>query len=160
MHPTRNDLSETIRAAMVQLLNRHLAAAIDLQLQAKHAHWNVRGPHFHPLHELFDEVAEHAREHADMIAERAAALGGMAEGTLASVAPRTELPPYPSTIVDGRSHVDALAKALAWFAKLTRAGIDQAATAGDAVTADLLTEVARAADKDLWFVEAHLHAPD
>lgn len=26
----------------------------------------------------------------------------------------------------------------------------------DAATADLMTEVSRAADKDLWFVEAHL----
>ena len=39
------------------MLNEHLADAIDLQLQAKQAHWNIKGPNFVGLHELFDRVA-------------------------------------------------------------------------------------------------------
>jgi starvation-inducible DNA-binding protein len=95
MHPTRNDLPESTRSTMVQLLNQRLADSIDLQLQAKQAHWNVRGPHFYSLHKLFDEVVEQAVEFTDTIAERVTALGGIAEGTLAAVGPRTGLPPYP-----------------------------------------------------------------
>jgi starvation-inducible DNA-binding protein len=151
MYTTRNDLAESVRAAMVQLLNRGLADAIDLQLQAKQAHWNVRGPHFYSLHKLFDEVVDQAAEFGDEIAERVAALGGVAEGTLGAVAPRSSLPAYSLTLRDGRDHVEALANALAAFGK-------QARSAGDADTADLFTQVSRETDKLLWFVEAHLHA--
>jgi DNA-binding ferritin-like protein len=51
MHRTKNTLSENARAKSIELLNRHLAAAIDLQAQVKQAHWNVRGPGF-----IFTEV--------------------------------------------------------------------------------------------------------
>lgn len=56
MHKTKIDIPETKRTQLVQLLNEHLANAIDLQLQAKQARWNVRGPNFIALHELFDSV--------------------------------------------------------------------------------------------------------
>lgn len=158
MHPTRNDLPQDTRAAIVKLLNERLADAIDLQLQAKQAHWNVRGPHFISLHELFDKVSEEVSGFIDEIAERASALGGVAEGTLAAVSSRTTLPAYSLTISDGRDHVDALSKAIAAFGKQARAAIDQADSAGDADTADLFTQVSREVDKQLWFVEAHLEA--
>jgi starvation-inducible DNA-binding protein len=157
MHPTKNDLSEATRAAMVQLLNQRLADSINLQLQSKQAHWNVRGPHFYSLHKLFDEVVDQAIEFTDLMAERIAALGGIAEGTLPAVTPRTKLPVYPLTARDGRDHVEALSTSLAAFGKLVRAAIDEAANGGDADTADLFTEVSRETDKVLWFVEAHLH---
>jgi starvation-inducible DNA-binding protein len=50
--PTRIDVPN--RAAVVTLLNAHLADAVDLHSQTKFAHWNVKGPHFIALHELFD----------------------------------------------------------------------------------------------------------
>jgi starvation-inducible DNA-binding protein len=156
MHQTRNDLPQDTRAASIKLLNERLADAIDLHLQAKQAHWNVRGPHFISLHELFDKVAEDVSGFIDEIAERASALGGVAEGTLQAVSSRTTLSPYSLTISDGRDHVDALSKALAAFGKQVRAAIDKADSAGDADTADLFTQVSREVDKQLWFVEAHL----
>ena len=57
MHPTHNTLSQNIRAQSIELLNKHLAAAIDLHGQTKQAHWNVRGPNFIAIHELFDKVS-------------------------------------------------------------------------------------------------------
>jgi starvation-inducible DNA-binding protein len=158
MLPTKNDLPESTRATIVRGLNQRLAESIDLQLQAKQAHWNVRGPHFYQLHKLFDEVAEAVLEFTDLIAERAAALGGVPDGTPRTVVDRSKLPAYPTTIHDGMEHVQALSSSLAAFGKGVRAGIDEAAAAGDADTADLFTEVSRATDKLLWFVEAHLHA--
>lgn len=83
LHPTLNSLPAATRVKVVPLLARGLAEAGDLKLQAKQAHWNLKGPNFIALHELFDHVAAHA---------------------------------------------------------------------------DLFTEVSRAADKDLWFLESHLHA--
>jgi starvation-inducible DNA-binding protein len=62
MQPTHNTLSENIRTQSVELLNKHLAAAIDLHAQVKQAHWNVRGPSFIAIHELFDKVSADCRE--------------------------------------------------------------------------------------------------
>ncbi len=92
MYQTRNDLAEPTRKSIVRLLNERLAEAIDLQLQAKHAHWNVKGPNFVGLHDLFDRVADTAREYVDLIAERGVALGGVAEGTVQNVSSRSKLP--------------------------------------------------------------------
>jgi starvation-inducible DNA-binding protein len=156
MHKTRNDLSKVTRQKVIELLNARLADAIDLYAQVKQAHWNVKGMQFYQLHLLFDKVAEAVEDGVDELAERAVELGGVAEGTLQSVVKRTTLAPYPVTIKTGRDHVDRLAGALAAYGKNVRAAIQTATDAGDADTADLFTEISREADKQLWFVEAHL----
>src|ERR1700736_4156394 len=112
---TKNSLPQSIRLQSVGLLNRNLASAIDLERQAKQAHWNVKGPSFIALHELFDKVAESAEEWVDMIAERIVQLGGTAEGTVQATASRTSMAPYPIHIVSGTDHVGALSSALASF---------------------------------------------
>ena len=155
MHPTRNDLPQKTRAKVIDTLADRLADATDLMLQTKQAHWNVKGPTFIALHELFDKVNESAEEWVDLIAERIVQLGGTAEGTIQATAKRTSLAPYPLTIVSGVDHVEALSSALAAFGKKVRAAIDKTGKAGDADTADLFTEVSRDVDKYLWFVEAH-----
>ena len=152
---TQNDLPERVRVEAIVLLNQQLADALDLHLQAKQAHWNVKGPNFIALHDLFDEVEEELEEHADDIAERAVALGGTAFGTVRTSATRSRLPEYPLHISSGADHVAALSAALATFGKSTRAAIDAAAALGDAATADLFTGVSRSVDKLLWKVEAH-----
>ena len=158
MFKTKNDLPEATRVKAVELLNARLADCIDLQTQTKQAHWNVKGPNFITLHELFDKINEEVEDYVDDIAERAVQLGGVAEGTARTVAKRSTLPEYPAKAADGRSHVEALSSALAVFGTSVRKGIDQANELGDLDTADLFTEVSRGIDKWLWFVEAHLHA--
>jgi starvation-inducible DNA-binding protein len=158
MYDTRNDLAAEVRARMVELLNARLADAVDLGTQAKQAHWNVKGPNFIALHELFDQVAEHVEDHVDTLAERITTLGGTAHGTIAAVSRATSLKPYPSDITEGAQHVDALSSAVAAFGAKVRKAIDDSARAGDAGTSDLFTGISREIDKDLWFLEAHLHA--
>jgi starvation-inducible DNA-binding protein len=155
LNPTQNDLPEKTRRTMIDLLNQHLADAIDLGLQAKQAHWNVKGPNFIALHELFDKVADEAEEFTDEIAERAVALGGIALGTIQVVAKNSRLPAYQTDLIFGSDHVIALSSALAKFGASIRASIDTAGGAKDADTADLFTQVSRAVDKLLWQVEAH-----
>src|SRR5713226_7400864 len=98
-------LHEEQQSKLLELLNRRLADAIDLQLQSKQAHWNVKGPHFIALHKLFDEIHGAAEEYVDLLAERVVQLGGIAEGTSAIVAERSELPQYPINISIGEEHV-------------------------------------------------------
>lgn len=153
---TRNDISETTRDRLVQLLNERLADSFDLYSQLKQAHWNVKGSDFIQLHELYDQVAESVLEYVDTIAERATALGGLALGTARLAASASTLAEYPLDAVAGTDTVGVIADRLAAFGAAVRAGIDTAADLGDQDTADLFTEVSRAIDKHLWFVEAHL----
>lgn len=158
MHPTRNDLPQAARAELAGLLNRHLAIALDLSMQCKQAHWNVKGPSFQSLHELFDSLAANAQNDADELAERCVALGGTAEGTVHVAARVSHLKPYPLDAVAGMDHVKALADAHATYGKSLREAIGKADQLEDADTADLFTELSRQADKNLWFLEAHLQA--
>src|SRR4051812_961563 len=105
---TRNDLAEGIRSTSVALLNRQLADALDLGMQAKQAHWNVKGPHFISLHEFFDELAEAIEDFSDLLAERAVQLGGVAVGTVQVVAHESRLPNYPLDLYRGSDHVRTL----------------------------------------------------
>jgi starvation-inducible DNA-binding protein len=160
IHPTRNDLPESARKQVIPLLNAHLADGIDLALQAKQAHWNVKGPHFLPLHELFDKLYDQASEWNDLVAERGVQLGGIAEGTLQSVSAKTRLHPYNVELTSGKDHLEALTDAVAVYARCAREGIEAATRAGDADTADIFTEISRASDKMLWFLESHLRGKE
>ncbi|MER2600296.1 MAG: DNA starvation/stationary phase protection protein Dps [Caldilineales bacterium] len=155
---TSIDLPAKTRTAMVALLNQQLADSSDLYTQTKHAHWNVKGPQFIALHELFDDLAEGLEGHMDEIAERASALGGHVMGTARMAAAASTLPEYPAGVFGSMETVAALVERYAALAKSTRAAIDTADKASDADTADLFTGVSRFLDKSLWFLEAHTQA--
>lgn len=158
MHDNRIDLTVRVRGEVISLLNARLADAIDLQTQAKHAHWNVKGPTFIALHELFDELAENVEEHIDRITERVTSLGGTAEGALASVAKATALAPCPAGITEGLAH---------------SMRCRPPSRRSDATSARRLTALMRRATRSrpisslrsqarstntFWFLEAHLQA--
>jgi starvation-inducible DNA-binding protein len=155
MQPTHNTLPAEIRTQSVDLLNQHLAAAIDLHGQIKQAHWNVRGAGFIAVHELFDTIAGQVLALVDTIAERTAALGGTAQGTIQTAAKTSFLVPYPHGIAPVKDHLFAVASSLAAFGESARKSIDTASEFGDADTADLFTAASREIDQALWFVEAH-----
>ena len=157
-YETENDIAPNRRLELNRLMNQRLADAVDLQLQMKQAHWNVKGPSFIGLHELFDKVAEAVEGYVDLIAERIVQLGGVAEGTVRMAAARTRLAEYSPEIADGMAHVEAVARALSTFGQAARNTIEEANALDDADTADLFTEVSRGTDKWLWFVEAHSQA--
>jgi len=153
---TRNDLDARLRERMIGLLNPQLADTMDLYTQVKQAHWNVKGPHFIALHELYDKLAEELEDPIDDIAERVTALGAVARGTARIAAGESRLPELPLASLDGLKLTALLADRYAALAKSTRAAIESADHAGDADTADLFTGISRGLDKALWFLEAHL----
>jgi starvation-inducible DNA-binding protein len=156
MYKTKIDLPEKLRRNVIVILNDRLAYAIDLQSQVKQAHWNVKGPNFIALHELFDKISDLALEQIDEIAERITALGGTAEGTVAVAARRSKLKNYPLSITAGKDHLFYLSTQLSVYGSAVRTAIDDTAKLGDAGTADLFTGISRAVDQYLWFIEAHL----
>lgn len=153
---THNDLPEETRQRMIELLNRQLADVFDLFSQTKQAHWNVKGSDFYQLHELYDELAGKLLAHADLIAERATALGGAATGTVRMAAQATRLEEYSDGPVGSMESVRLLVTRYAVVAQSTREAIDQAQEEEDEDTGDLFIEVSRDLDKALWFLEAHI----
>ena len=99
------------------------------------------------IFEIFNQIYE--------IAERATALGGLAQGTVHMAAEMSRLPDFP-LVTNDMETVKLLTERYANVAASTRSAIDTAAEAGDASTADLFTEISRELDKALWFLEAHL----
>lgn len=158
MYQTRIDIPAGQRKKTIKLLQAGLADAVDLFTQIKQAHWNVKGPNFIALHELFDSVAEIVEDQSDLLAERITALGGRADGTARVAAAQSAIAEFPFDLKSGRDFVAAVADRLAAFGARARAAIDAATKLGDANTADLFTEISRETDKQLWFVEAHLQA--
>ena len=138
------------------MLGTLLPDAIHLRLAAKQAHWNVRGPNFIGLHELFDKVADAADEATDLIAERLVQVDQYAGGTLGQTARGIRLAPYPESSLPEKGHVRAITVMLEGFSELCQRGIEQTDRAGDACTADILTQVAREMDKLAWMVGSHL----
>lgn len=157
--PSHNFLDDGVRTASVELLNQVLADVVVLRSHVKTAHWNVRGPDFYQLHELFDDVAETLEGHVDEIAERATALGGIAAGDVHDAVQRTTLAPMPPNLVEGQGLIDSIAADIAEVDRTLYWEMQRAEELGDLDTVDLLNEVSRDVAKALWFVEAHLQGP-
>jgi starvation-inducible DNA-binding protein len=155
-YTSRINLSEHSRKHASALLQASLSDALDLEAQAKQAHWNVQGPHFLSLHQLFDSVHDEVEQFVDLLAERITTLGHVANGRVSTTAAATTLYGYPIEATSGVAHLKALAGSLGAFGAAVRAAIEQAATLGDADTAGLFTQISRETDKQLWFLEAHL----
>jgi starvation-inducible DNA-binding protein len=152
MHPVAHSLPEPLRTKLSERLNLRLADLIDLQAQYRLAHWNVRGPHFIALHELFGSLAGELDGAIDDVAERIAQLGGEAEGSLQVVVQRTGIPEASAGQI---ASIDRLTVAASGVASRVRTDIDDVAYLGDALTADLLTGIGRLLDKQVWFLDSH-----
>jgi starvation-inducible DNA-binding protein len=158
MRQTRNDLPLDVRRNVIEIMNGILAETIDLGLAARQAHWNLRGRNFSSLHALFDKIHDELSAHADTLAERIAALGGLARGTAQSVAAETALDPYPALAVSEEEHLDALSMRLGQLASAVHHAIGESMVLEDPVSGHYLTEAAAAIEKLLWLTESHMHA--
>jgi starvation-inducible DNA-binding protein len=152
MHPVAHSLPESLRMKLAERLNLRLADLIDLQAQYRLAHWNVRGPQFIALHELFGSLSGELDGAIDDVAERIVQMGGEAEGSVQTVVRRTSL---PEATADRAANIDRLTGVAGGVATQIRADVDEVATWGDALTADLLTGIGRLLDKQVWFLDSH-----
>lgn len=149
-------LADNARKTAIDELNARLADGLALAMAIKQAHWNVKGPNFIAVHELFDTVYARLQDHLDVFAERVQILDGVAVGTAEMVAKESTLEPYPTDLTKAADHIKAVCARMRDHGENLRAGIAATDEAGDADTADILTAASRTADKDLWFMESHL----
>ena len=153
MTTTRISLSAEARLSVATTLAKSLAEAVDLERQAKQAHWNLVGSHFRALHLQLDEVTQLARTHMDTIAERAVALGISPDGRSATVSRSTKLPqPESGWIEDGKvaatmtDILDGISKRMYERIRVTEEA--------DPVSQDLLIAVTQELDKQHWMFQA------
>lgn len=159
MHATRNDTPSNAKTVSIRCLQARLADGIDLAMVIKQAHWNLKGPSFIGIHEMLDGFEEEVDEFNDSVAERIVQLGGTAQGTVHAVLEQTQLAPYPLDAYAIADHLAALIDRFSVYGNALRENIDDTDEAGDAGTSDLLIEVSRGIDKQLWFLEAHVQEP-
>ncbi|KAA9006007.1 DNA starvation/stationary phase protection protein Dps [Histidinibacterium aquaticum] len=148
-------LDDNARKTSIDLLNACLADTEAMTLAVKQAHWNLKGRGFIGVHELLDDAAQHLRDAADLMAERAVILGGYAKGTVEEAARKTRIEAYPLEIEKIDDHIVALTDRYLEFGKTLREALEAAGEAGDDDTEDLFTEVSRTVDKDAWFIGAN-----
>ncbi|MER5884850.1 DNA starvation/stationary phase protection protein [Streptomyces sp. NPDC001941] len=140
---------------VIDLLQERLHALNDLHLTLKHVHWNVVGPHFIAVHEMVDPQVDRVRLMADDVAERIAALGGVATGTPGALVSARGWDDYSVGRADAIAHLGALDLVYTGLIESLRTAIK---TVGeiDPATEDLLIGQLRDLEQFQWFVRAHL----
>jgi starvation-inducible DNA-binding protein len=158
MYASPSNLTPEARRDLAASLNERLADGLDLLLQTKVAHWNVKGPLFPSLHPLFEQFATSLAAFDDAVAERAVTLGGTAAGTVRQVAAVSSLPELPAGVVRGLDLVRLLADRIDAYLEGLRATRDLADGLGDGDTVDLLTQIVTEFEKNAWFLRATAEA--
>lgn len=125
---------------------RLLQATQTLGATAQHFHWNVKGPHFHSLHEMFGEQYADAIAAQDEIAERVRALGADVPAPPV-VSPDT----MPAAMM-----VATLAAMQETGARLAREAAACAESVNDQATIDLVGKVQRDSEKAAWMLRSTL----
>lgn len=148
-------ISEGDRRVIVDGLSRLLADTYTLYLKTHNYHWNVTGPHFRALHQLFEEQYAELAAAADKIAERIRALGHYAPGSYREFGKLTgirETDGVPSATDMVRQLVEGH-ETVARTARDTFPGVEKSM---DEATADLLTERMQVHEKAAWMLRSLL----
>jgi starvation-inducible DNA-binding protein len=135
------------------ILQRLLTDIIDLTLQAKQAHWNLRGPHFRGIHLQLDDLVATGRDYSDRLAERCLALGAAADGRAASVASGTSLEPFPEGRIEDRQVLQYIADRLRTISEVGHSRLERLDEV-DPVSQSLVCELLEQIEKQLWMFES------
>ena len=148
-HHHREEVGRELQATLVEL--------IDLSLIGKQLHWTIFGRPFKPLHEHLDELVDSWRELSDTVAERAVALGYSPDGQAAAVSEGSEIAPVDRAALDTDTATRQLVERLADVAERIRGRMDRLGEI-DLASQDVLVEVVRELEKQLWMLRSALPA--
>jgi starvation-inducible DNA-binding protein len=164
--PTINiGLSEDQRQGVMTLLNQDLADAYVLLVKTKKYHWDVVGPQFRSLHELWEEHYEELTENIDELAERVRTLGGYPVGTMEGFLQIATLEEHTGEIPTATGMVAQLVADHEQIVRNLREHIDRCSDEfHDQGTADFLTELMEEHEEMAWmlrsFIEGEELKPD
>lgn len=148
--------SSNSKVAVAEKLGVVLASSYTLQLKTQNFHWNVTGPTFGPLHELFGAQYTEVAAAIDEIAERIRALGETTPGSFAEFGRLSEVEDAPASPPDHMAMISALAKDHETLSRVCRETGSFADDAGDTATGDLMNGRMTAHDKAAWMLRSHL----
>jgi starvation-inducible DNA-binding protein len=155
--PADIGIAERQRQAVVAILNTVLADEFVLYVKSRRFHWNVEGPNFSELHELFQRHYEQLGQVVDDVAERARALDGIAAGSFEEYLKLTRLKEEPATLYDARGMIAVLlADHEALIRNLRQDLVICSEQYGDEGTMDFLTGLMQAHEKMAWMLRAYL----
>jgi len=150
-------IAEPQRNAVVGILNTVLADEFVLYVKSRRFHWNVEGPDFSELHEIFQKHYEQLGEVIDDVAERARALDGIAAGSLEEYLELTRLKEEPARCHDARGMITALLADHEAIIRNLRRDLQTCSNEhGDEGTMDFLTGLMQAHEKMAWMLRVHL----
>lgn len=142
-------------AEMAADLQAVLVDLIELQIQAKQAHWTVVGPGFRDLHLHLDEIVDTVRDHADAVAERMRAVQASPDGRSDTVCHQSRLAAYPAGSKAVPYVADMIADRLATVVATARQVRDRI-DAEDPATTDLVHALIQDLEKQHWMLCASL----
>ena len=126
-----------------------------LSLVTKQLHWNIRGPHFKPIHEQLDQVYEACEEGADKVAERIATLG-VSPNAQASDLTTTKVKEVPkSTFIEDQQVLEDIVDRLGEACHDIRDKMEEIEDP-DPATADLLHAIILELEMNLWMLRSHI----
>jgi starvation-inducible DNA-binding protein len=146
-------INDADRKQITQGLSHLLADTYTLYVMTQGYHWNVTGPTFHSLHEMFEEQYIQLREAADVVAERIRGLGETAPGSFAEFLELGTIEDNQQP-ADPMAMVESLATGHETIIRVARPLVDLADKAGDVATADLVTERIREHEHVAWMLRA------
>jgi starvation-inducible DNA-binding protein len=143
----REEVGTELQATLVELL--------DLSLIGKQLHWTIVGPQFRPLHLQLDELIDSWRDMADTVAERAVAIGFIPDGQAEAIETGSQLSEIERGLIEDQAVVRHLARMLAETSERCRERMDRLGEL-DVASQDILIEVVRELEKQLWMARAQL----
>jgi starvation-inducible DNA-binding protein len=150
-------LTEEQRHGVIELLNRDLADLYLLLIKTKKYHWDVIGPQFRTLHQLWEEQYTALTENIDALAERVRALGGYPLGTAAGFIQYSTIQEHSNDLPDANQMVDRLVQDHEQIIRNLRENIDQCSDEyHDEGTADFLTGLMEQHEEMAWMLRSFL----
>lgn len=157
MEPQINiGISEKDRKAVADGLSKVLADTYTLYLTTHNFHWNVTGPMFNTLHEMFMTQYTELWNSIDLIAERIRSLGHPAPGSYGQFNKLASIADAPATPPPALEMVAILVAGHEAVARTAREVFPIAEKAADEPTADLLTQRLTVHDKTAWMLRSLL----
>lgn len=148
-------ISAKDRATIANGLSRLLADSYLVYLKTHNFHWNVEGPMFQTLHDMFMQQYTETWNAIDAIAERIRALGHYAPGTYKEYAKLARVKETDG-VPKARKMVQLLIDGQEAIVKTAREVIPLADKANDEPTLDLLTQRMQIHEKNAWMLRSLL----
>jgi starvation-inducible DNA-binding protein len=148
-------INEKERKKIADGLSRLLADSYTLYLKTHNFHWNVTGPQFNSLHNMFMTQYTEIWNALDMIAERIRSLGYPAPGSYKQFVALSSIPEEEG-VPKARDMIRQLVAGQEAVTRTAREVFKVVEKASDQPTADLLTQRMEVHEKNAWMLRVLL----